>query len=41
MAKRKKESKWKKWWKNHWDEVMLVVGTILVIVLIYLGLKYG
>jgi len=24
--KRKKKSKLNKWWKNHWDEVMLIVG---------------
>jgi hypothetical protein len=28
-------------WNDDWDEISLIVGTILVILLIYLGVKIG
>jgi len=27
----------KQWWQKHWDEVMLVIGVIVIIVLIMKG----
>lgn len=29
--------KYKNWWKKHWDEVMLVAGTIAGLILILIG----
>ena len=35
MPKHKKKNKFKKWWKNHWDEVMLI-GSLLLSAYFYL-----
>ena len=24
----------KKWWRNHWDEVMVIIGTLISIIII-------
>jgi len=34
-----KKKKFKKWWKNHWDEVMLISLVLLAIFFILWGLK--